>query len=234
MDKRLILAATLLAQACTPYVLSPPARAIPLESAATVGEDHTAVQAEGGVSGEVFGSGIAHGTVRVRHGLTPDLEISAEANALIFTNLFATEEHRGIYSARVGVKHSFSPHFALTGGLGGGGSAAGGFFSPDVGFIAGYENPYAVPFVSGRLLLSQPFATRTVTIDDGDDNMDDDVTAAPDLTYGFAVGTGVRIPLGPRGEPTFALSTGVGLTFLSDGGEGRGYPGFSVGLERIY
>lgn len=236
MDKRLILAAALVAQACTPYVLSPPARAIPLETAASVGEDRTAVQGEGGLSGQVFGPSIAHGTVRVRHGLTPELEIAGEANAMVFTEVYDTDEHRGIYTARLGVKRSFSPHFALTGGLGGGGSAAGGFFSPDVGFIAGYENPFAVPFVSGRLLLSQPFATRQVTIRNNGSGSEGGPTVveAPDLTFGFAVASGVRIPVGPRGEPTFAISMGGGFTFLSDGSETQGFPGFSFGVERIY
>ncbi len=215
--------------ACTPHAFSPPARIIPLEAPATVAEGTTSVAVEGGVSGEVFGEPIIHGTARVRHGLSDRLELSGEANVLHFRRDqdTSTTAHRGVYSARLGIKGGFSEHFALTAGLGGGGSASSSFLSPDAGFIAGYTNPYATPFLGARVFLSQPLTQNEVTITDNEETY----VGAPETSYGVALSTGVRVPFGPRDDRTGAISAGYGFTVIADDDEHRTFQGFNLGLD---
>ncbi|MBX3249585.1 MAG: hypothetical protein KF901_20580 [Myxococcales bacterium] len=217
---------------CAPHLYSPPGRSLPLEGAATVAPGETALQLEGGVSGAVFGPTVAHGTARVRHGVAEDIEVVVEGNAVLFENGWSTDAHRGVYGARVGAKLGFSPHFAFTFGAGAGGSAAGGFVSPDLGLIGSYDNPYVVPFLSLRGFFSQPFAVRSVAVNHADRTE----LLTPDLTWGFAWSTGVRIPVGAYdedfGRRRAALVVGVGSTSLFDR-EPRSehFFGGSVGFE---
>ncbi len=231
MQRSLLIVSLLaLGQACTPHVFSPPGRTIALEAPATVGDGETAIQVSGGASGEVFGEAVVHGGARVRHGLTDELELTVDGTAIYFTNRdspFETSAHQGIYGARLGVKRAYTRHFALTAGMAGGGSAAGGFLSPDVGFVLGYDNPYFVPFFGGRVFLSQPLNTHEIVI--VDNGMDTFHTAQ--TSYGFAIETGGRVPFGPREDRAGAITGGMGLTLLGDGDERRGFFGFALGLE---
>lgn len=237
----------LLAVGCTPPILSPPTRSIPLEAPRAIGRGGSALQVEGGYSGEVFGPSVVHAALRGRYGLRDDLDVTYEGNAFVVTNEAVDSDsdggmeepvpHRGIYSARLGLKYALSPNFALAVGVGGGMSAGGGFFSPDVGVIAGYDNPHVVPFVGLRAFLSQPIAPRTVTLPDSDGA----VVGEPDLTLGFGVTTGVRIPFGEyydHDDRRAAALVGLGLSYLADA---NGDPvlertdsvlfGFQVGIE---
>lgn len=214
---------------CTPHVFSPPGRVIPLEAPATVGEGRTGIQIEGGMSSESFGEPIGHGTARVRHGLTERLEINGEASAMVFTlgDDAMTDAHRGIYSARFGVKGAFGRHFALTSGLAGGWSAGGGFLSPDIGIVTGWTNNFVVPFISTRVFFSQPLNATAVTITDNEET----ITAEPQPSYGVSLATGIRVPFGPRGDERGAFTTGFGFTVISDGDETKEFSGFNVGVE---
>lgn len=219
----------LLASACTPHVFSPPGRTIPLEGPATIEEGETAIQVEGGMSAEVFGEPIIHGTVRVRHGLNERVEIAGEATGMGFMlrDDASTDAHRGIYAARFGVKGGFGEHFALTAGLSGGGSAGGGFLSPDLGFIGGYTNPYCIPFFATRVFFSQPLNTNPVTITDNEETF----VGEPDPSFGVAIATGVRVPFGPKEDRRGAVAVGYGFTLISDGDESKGFQGFNLGIE---
>lgn len=243
--RRLSLLA-LLALGCTPPIVSPPARSIPLEAPRALGRGSSSLQVEGGFSGEVFGPSVFHAGLRGRYGLRDDLDLTYEGNAFAVTNQVPDTEdgveaepipHRGVYSARLGLKYALSPHFALAVGLGGGMSAGGGFFSPDVGVIAGYDNPHVVPFVGARVFLSQPIAPRTLTLPDGDGA----VIGEPDLTLGFGITTGIRVPFGEyydHDDRRAAMLVGLGINYLADA---NGDPvlertdavlvGFQVGLE---
>lgn len=220
---------------CAPHLYSPPGRSLPLEAAATVAPGETALQLEGGVSSAVFGPGVAHGTARVRHGVAEEIEVVVEGNAVVVLHDDegpSSDAHRGIYGARVGAKLGFSPHFAFTFGAGAGGSAAGGFVSPDLGIIGSYDNPYVVPFLSLRGFISQPFAVRGVEINHSDRTE----RFTPDLTWGFAWSTGLRIPVGAYDEELLrrraALVVGVGSTSLFDRTPGSELLfGGSVGFE---
>ena len=150
--------------ACTANAISPPGRTTPLESAGGIGQGAVGVQGEAGISGAVFGPSLGHATARVRVGVLERTDVSGEANVVVVRELEPTGTHRGIYSLRGGVKHAFTPNFAVVGGLGFGASAGGGFISPDIGFIAGIGNAYVVPFLSARLIISQPIAPQQVTL----------------------------------------------------------------------
>lgn len=229
MDLKLPLAAVLFLTACSPHAFSPPGRTLPLETAAAVGAGNTGVQLEGGISTEILGPGLVHATARVRHGVGEQTDLNFEGNFAYFIDGDEQNEaHRGIYSGRLGIKHAFGDNFALTGGIAAGGSAGGAFLSPDVGVIAGFENPYVVPFVSGRLILSQPISAREVEfVDDGVAFMQ-----APQFTYGYNLTTGLRIPVGPLAKPLRpAILVGFGITQIFDGEDDAGFMSGNVGFE---
>lgn len=229
MDLKHPLFAALMLSACTPHAFSPPGRTLPLETAAAIGAGNTGIQLEGGGSVELLGPGVVHGTARVRHGVGENTDLNVEGNFAYFVDGDdQIETHRGIYSGRFGLKHAFGEHFALTGGVAGGGSAGGGFVSPDVGFIVSYENPYVVPFASGRLVLSQPLGARAVEfVDDGVAFMQ-----APQFSYGYALATGVRVPVGPIAQAARpAILLGFGWTHIFDGDEESVFMGLNLGFE---
>jgi len=233
MEQRILFVAlSALFFGCTPHVYSPPARTIPLETSASVGEGATSVQGSFGGSAAVFGPGAWHAGARVAHGVSASTELDVEGNATIIEEGHGVQSdaHRGIYSLRLGVKQSFSPHFALSFGLGGGGSAGGSHLSPDVGFVAGYDNPYVVPFASVRGFVSQPLSTREVVM------VDEDATyrLRPEASIGYAWVTGVRIPLGrlqPDGHRRASLLAGFGSTHVFSAGEEDWWFGFNGGFE---
>ena len=61
---------------------SPPARLVPLESAATLKENKTGLSGEVGYAGAVFGPDVLFISARVRRLLVKDLDWTAEANLL--------------------------------------------------------------------------------------------------------------------------------------------------------
>ncbi|MFT5355026.1 MAG: hypothetical protein ACI9KE_002239 [Polyangiales bacterium] len=229
MDLKLPVVAALLLTACSPHAFSPPGRTLPLETAAAVGVGNTAVQLEGGISAQVLGPGVVTASARVRHGVGEQTDLNVEGNFAYFVDGDPQiDMHRGIYSGRIGLKHAFGEHFALTGGVGAGGSAAGAFISPDFGFILSFENPYVVPFFSARVVLSQPMGAREVEF------VDDGVafSQAPAFTYGYAFTTGVRVPLGPIAKPLRpAILVGFGMTHIFDGEDEAAFMGVNLGFE---
>ena len=62
--KVLVVASALAAIGCHNYLFSPPARMLPLESAATLPPGDTGIQVEGGEHGAWFGFQAASGTLR--------------------------------------------------------------------------------------------------------------------------------------------------------------------------
>jgi hypothetical protein len=214
------LAATLGVTGCTHDVYLPPARMLPLESAATLAQGETGMQLEGGAHGAVFGVAAKSGTVRVRRGVDDANEVSAEVSVLHVDNAAAARvnTYPNVFAIRGGAKHRVTRWFSVMGGLGGGASDGGGFCSPDVGGVVAFENPYLVPFLSARAGLSVPFDARRV-----DTGAKTGPEAPPTTGYAGAV-IGARVPLGAcdtnacgvRGS----LLAGVGFTsFTYAGGE---------------
>ena len=203
---RVVLAGALLS-ACGYNVYSPPARSVPLESVATLRPGQYAIAADFGVAVSVFGPSIVAASLRARRGTLPDLDTVIETNLLRVVGQpeADTREHRNAYDLRAGVQYRLASFVAVSGGLGGGAYAGGGFISPDLGVVVGYENRYLIPFLSVRGYLSQPLAARRVDLgeDEGTRRF-----STPSTTVGVAVSSGLRIPLRhmlERVNPAFLL-----------------------------
>ena len=125
---------------CSGYAHSPPGTTFPLESAKALNKGEWGVQGEFGGGGQTFGPTIFTAMARARYGLGHDLDLSLEGNAIVLgqRDLESTEDHRGIYSGRIGLKYELQSWIAFTAGLGGGWSAGGGFISPDFWAGTGY------------------------------------------------------------------------------------------------
>ncbi|MCA9611487.1 MAG: hypothetical protein R3B99_17295 [Polyangiales bacterium] len=233
-----------IAAGCTPRVYSPPGRAMPLEAPTPLGEGNTAVQVEGGVSGMVFGPSFLHGSVRLRHGVSDQLEVDGELNAVgVMVPSDAdwdddSDAHRGIYSAHVALKRNFSRHFALRFGAGGGVSAGGAFFAPDLGFVVGYDNPAVVPFVGAYGFVSYPLGPRYVRF--VDESTGDEQILRPRTTVGVGWSTGIKVPFGAAidlRQRRAAFLVGIGGTFVQSFGaeaDNDATFGLSLGLDYTF
>jgi len=191
-----------------------------METVAPLAVGETAVQAEGGKSSATFGAQAWGGSVRARRGVAPDTDVSAEVSYIFLAGEAARPVDRGIYAGRIGAKQRLTKWLGVTGGLGGGGSAGGGFVSPDVGPIIAYENRYCVPFVAARGGFSVPIGSRSVDTTPYDSSFADPTPYIdhPRLTWFVGASTGVRVPLGwdNTGTVHASLLGAVGLIHLAD------------------
>jgi hypothetical protein len=96
-----------------------------------------------------------------------------------------------MFSARAGFKYEVASWFALQAGLGGGGSAAGGFVSPDAGGIFSYQGPKVVPFVAAGVNYSWPVRPKAIVFTNGEG---DRVGLRPTNTFGYYGNFGIRVP----------------------------------------
>jgi len=230
-------AAVTLSTGCNHEVYSPPARMLPLESPATLGYGETGVQLEGGAHGAIFGPQGESGTVRVRRGIADGTDASGEVSVLHVDGSSAAGTYPYAFAARGGVKQRLTPWLSVGAGFGGGASAGGGFLSPDIGAVVGYENPYLVPFLSVRGGVSAPFATHTVDTSTPSDGVGKYVYTPPFTWVGGAV-AGLRVPIGwcdPGPCPVRgSLLGGVGLTYLAGGGNSTGVASLATGGEIVF
>ena len=218
---------------CPTHVLSPPTQFMPLESARPLEAGRTSIGLEGGVASEVFGPEIPGGSLVVRRGFADDLELRVDGTAAWVTGDNPGDEFRGILSGRVGLKGLIAkdfPHAAWFAGIGGGGSAGGGFLSADSGVIFAYENPYIVPFLRMALFTSVPVGAREVDISRMEDGDFEETFDTPHTTFGFRLGLGARIPLDPI-DITFGLSM---AHLLDTRGEEIGLFGVSGGISTSF
>lgn len=231
-----LIAAGALLAGCNHHVYSPPARALPMESVAPVGEGRVGVAGEAALHGTVFGPGLTSGGGRVRVSPHEDVDVSVEGNVLHVRGNPAEDLDQNAYSARVGAKYRVVPWLALAGGLGGGFHAAGTFVSPDLGVIVGYENDYAVPYVSFRGFVSEPLIPRTVdTREAGSETVE---LGTPQTTGGFSTALGLRVPI----PPSFEQNEGVrgslllapGLTHVRDAAEQATFLQLGGGAELTF
>lgn len=200
--------------ACTPYVHSPAGRSFPLEAAKTLNPRETGIQVEGGGG---FGEEVNFGglTARVRHGLVKGLDGNFEAGYQRFgiSGRDYQLSNRNIFSARLGIKYAPIEHVALAVGLAGGGWTGGGFISPDVSLIVGYENPYCVPFIDVGGYGSIPVHENIVALPNSGVFGDEDYFAAPTNTVGWTVGTGIRVPLSHEKDGSTKSAFLAGIRF---------------------
>ena len=217
----LFLLAATLGVGCFQRPMTPPTTASLLTTAETLADGEVSVGLNGGAQGAVFGPAVATAGGRLRFGATDDLELVVDGGAYVVGEDSVADEHRGLYTARLGLKYRLHEHFAAIGGLGAGIAPAFGFFGGiDGGLVAAYENPYAIPFVAARLSFNAPVNAREVDTGQPDGDAPGDVVAAPARTLGASAETGVRIPFGPRitsGKRMGNLLGALVLTHLYDG-----------------
>jgi hypothetical protein len=224
-------AALSLATGCVHHVYSPPARMLPLESAATLPPGEKSVQGElGGVSW-IDG---ATASVRARRGFTESVDGSVEGSVLHVGRKSSAGTHPNAYAVRAGAKYLVQPWFALGGGVGGGGSSAGGFVSPDVAAIVSWENRWAVPFLSVRGSLSLPVGAREVDVTGTSDTAR--FAGKPGRTWIYGATAGLRVPWGFRdpGALRGNVLVGVGATHLSDSADDQGVVQLGLGAELVF
>lgn len=170
---------------CSPFIHSPPGRLLALDTAQTLAKGETGIQVVGGGGGtaDVPFGGIA---ARVRHGLAKKLDGRLELSALKLNPEEPLVGTEWILSAGTGIKYSFNPHFAFSVDVTGGGWEGGGFISPELKLIAGYENPHAVPFIDVGYYTSHPISPNSV-------RTTETILGPPTFTHGWTTGVGLRI-----------------------------------------
>jgi hypothetical protein len=187
---------------CSVRVYSPPTGSFPVESSASLGQGKNSVRGDIFWGGALFGPPVSSYRLSAARGLTDTVDVSLSPTLTRILGARRGDENHNIGALRAGIKYAPVPHFAVVGGLGAGGSEGGSFLSPDLGFVAAYENPYVIPFFTLRGLLSAPLrakAAHFTTDDDADrsdeDNQRDVYALAPRFTWGFQAGAGLRVPL---------------------------------------
>ncbi len=214
---------------CVNHVYSPPARTLPLETAATLAPHRHALALEGSGHGAMFGPSLESGTLRYRQGVAPGLEVEAEGSAMYVDEQTSANTNHMIYAGRLGFRHPFGRYVAASVGLGGGFDAAGAFFSPDMGGVVAWENPYLVPFFSLRGFLSLPIAARAVDTSKADNPPGTQINT-PSNTIGLNLTLGLRVPIGRCDDPRAVCgSIAGGLGFA---GAGRLEPGLGLHVAR--
>lgn len=207
-----------------------------------MGAQRQSVGADVIVATAVFGPAVGGARATYRYGFTDMLEVSAAPSVMWISGSGPGDSHAGIYALRAGLKYAPIRHLSATIGLGGGGSAAGAFVSPDYGLNLGWDNRYLIPFASARMFLSAPIAPRAVhfTTDDdaGDgpkdtDNAPDHHRPTPRFSYGFHVSSGLRAPLYWSADAALrpALTCAVGAIFIYDSSQHAGFLGGGCGLD---
>lgn len=218
--------------ACSYHVLSPPSRALPLESPRVLPVGANAIAAEAAYSDTTFDPAILSAALRYRRGLDKALDGSLDLTLLHVTGRPSSlDTWPQAYALRLGLKYQLTGSASLQAGLGGGASAAGGFISPDVGLSVGYENRHLVPFVSVRGFLSQPIRAQRVHLGEEDEV---ERFSTPQTTWGASGALGVRIPFEQSDELTHSLALGVGVIWLCDAERCGGYFSLGAGFEGVY
>lgn len=224
---------------CSFRALSPPARVVMLENAQALARNETAVSVEGGIGGFVFSRYATYGTLRARRGMAANVEGAIDVTAgyvdggrfdceVDATECRAGNARGGGGAMRLGAKWApWGKHFAVTGGLGAGGSLFGGMFALDAGIIASFDNPYVIPFFTTSVGLSVPFSARTLHFGDSIDR------ATP--TFVWPMSLGLKVPLsraesGLRG----AILGGIGALYLHDGHNANAAGLVSLGGEVVF
>jgi hypothetical protein len=192
-------------------VHTPPARGLPLETAAGVGDGRTGMQLEGTRAGDHLATA---GALRLRRGLDERTDLSVEGTAIQIPRSSPdkpTDQDLNTWGLRAGAKHRLSRALAITGGAGAGLFPGGPFVAPDGGLIASWSNGILEPFAAARVSVSLPLESRHV-VEDGS-------LKVPVRAWYYGPSAGVRLPIGwtaPKpGELRGALLAGVSYTWIT-------------------
>lgn len=231
------LVALLGATGCNRHIFSPPARTVPLDAPRVLNPGETAINVTGSQTSSVFDADLNGGTVGVRRGLTERVELQAEASGYRVSTNEETRANisRNAVAGRVGTKVGLiGRHASAFAGLGGGHHAAGSFISPDVGLTVGFDNRYFVPFVLGRVGVSQPIGAKTLDLSRPTEAPG--TALAKPLTstyYGFTIGG--RVPIEPKDAAIRGgVIGGLGFQQIRDKEDERSGLGLTLGGEIIF
>lgn len=233
----LAVLAAFVATGCQRHIFSPPARMVPLDAPRVLNPGETAVSFTGSQTSSVFDANVNGGTVGVRRGLVERVEVQGEVSGY---HVDADEQTRADISrnavaGRVGTKVGLlGRHVSALAGVGGGHHAAGGFVTPDVGVTAGFDNPYFVPFVLGRIGMSQPIGAKTLDLSRPTETPGSARTK-PSTSgyYGFTLGG--RVPIEPKdAKIKGGVIGGVGYQHIRDKEDTRSGLGLTLGGEIIF
>lgn len=194
-------------------VHTPPARGVPLETAAPVGDARSGLQLEG--AKQAGGASATSGALRLRHGIDDDTDVSVEATAIRippYTTSPPPDDRLDTWALRAGAKHRLSRSLALIGGAGAGLFPGGPFVAPDGGLVTSWNNGYVEPFASLRISVSLPLESKKV-VEDGRQQV-------PRRAWYYGPTAGLRVPIGwtgpRRGELRGALLAGATYTWMSE------------------
>jgi hypothetical protein len=182
----MVIGAILLAGGCAPFIHSPPGRLLGLDTAQTLEKGQTGIQVVGGGGGDGVDVSFGGIAARVRHGLAKQLDGRLELSVLKLNPEDPLIGGEVIYGVGTGIKYAFNPHFAFSVDVTGGGWVGGGFISPELKLIAGYENPAAVPFFDVGYYTSHPISPNAVSTTE-------DFLGPPTFTQGWTTGVGLRV-----------------------------------------
>ncbi|HLK36189.1 MAG TPA: hypothetical protein VKU41_05510 [Polyangiaceae bacterium] len=225
MRPHLLSLGALMLSACT--VLTPPPRALPLETVSPVGEGRTGEQFT--FAKDTSGVDVDTGAVSLRHGFDPDTDVNVEATGWTLPSYEkdAGNSRQRVWSGHAGAKRRVARFLALEAGVGGGGIAGTPFVGPDAAVIVAWENRFVVPFLALRGVASVP--VHATIVRPGDDSS----KLLPELYGQLALGG--RVPIGwtaPRpGQLRGSLLGGAGWTWYGDVRNSGRIDGFAFGAE---
>jgi hypothetical protein len=202
---------------------------VPLEAAKALPKGDFAIQGALAGGAATFGPSVGAGTLQGRYGFGLGLEGALEAGFAVIgardTEWNTTASH-ALFSGRAGFKYEAASWFAVQAGFGGGGSAAGGYVSPDAGIIFSYQGKAVVPFVAASFYSSHPINAKPIVFQDQDSTE----VLIPDRTLGAYGNVGLRIPVtnAPPNSPRSAVMLAYRFVFASH----HEYSGSTVYQER--
>ena len=231
---RWLVLSSFMTMGCTAHVYSPPSRLAVTDGPSNVEEGQVEIRGQYNVAGEVFGVGLQGAGASVRYGMTPEVEIVGTAHYASLSGnrqtykgtyinpldgpptVYSEDESWSLYTGRVGAKWSpeaWGGHFAVSSGLGGGYSDAGGLVSTDLGFTVGYSNRYVVPFVGLHGYVSVPIGGIAHDISKNGAPAE---MQTPRFTYGAQMVLGVQMDFEVAAGQSIVLMGGASCTYLSD------------------
>lgn len=222
---------------CSRQIMTPPARVLEFESPKALDKGVTSLEFGGGSEQTLFSAGAFLGTALARRGLGRGWEgsLGLTGYRIIESEEISKPISPWVFGAHVGGKYNppgCERFLALLGGVGAGTSEAGQIVSGDLGFTAGYENRYIVPYLGGKVMVNVPFGTSPVDLSDPESPPLTTVDEA-ETTYGAKAFAGVKLqhpdPFPSGLAPSLILE--MNLARLIDRDDEHAYLGAFLGFQ---
>jgi hypothetical protein len=217
--------------ACDFAAYAPPARPMPMEtgSAPDVGKTDGQLAVSG--DGAMWGFATNNADAGIRHGVSPELALTADASTYYVKGSTTAPVDRMAYTGRVGFEmHTDSNrrgHLAVTGGAGAGTSSeAGRWVTYDAGVATSGDLKHVSPFASAEIFESTPIDGWDFAFQDADGQHVLHLQRTGG--YRFALGLDCHRDYG-RGKTSFVLALGAGQVENPD--DEDGYVSFGAALR---